>query len=47
MSSKAKTDLIQQALDCLQEDVNNMVALIENRKHYSWLKYIRIWSYKE
>ncbi len=35
MSSKAKTDLIQQALDCLQEDVNNMVALIENRKHYS------------
>ncbi len=38
LSSSAESKLIQQALDCLQEDVDNIVALIENRnykaKHY-------------
>lgn len=35
MSSNAKTNLIQQAQNCLQEDVNNIVALFEHKNHYS------------
>lgn len=35
MSLKAETKLIKQSQNCLQEDVNNMVSLLENKNQYS------------